>query len=96
MDVKEAVRKAKDFAVANLGGLPTDYSFEEMELDTYKRREVWAITLGMPKKPPAATASTRSPMQDLFRAPDREYKTFLIARDTGDVLAMKVRVLAGS
>jgi hypothetical protein len=96
-DIKMAVAKAKTFALETLGGAHGDYSLEEMERDTYKGRDVWMITLGMPKN--VATpieAVAPDAMRALFGPREREYKTFIVDTDTGEVLAMKLRVLAGS
>jgi hypothetical protein len=47
IDVKEAVRIAKQKAVEILGAASA--SLEEIEREIYKDRDVWSITLGVPR-----------------------------------------------
>ena len=97
IDVKQAVANAKEFAQTTLGGKHSDYSLEEFERDTYKGREVWLITLGMPRNvAEPAIPALGDRLGALLGPADREYKTFAVDADSGEVLAMKLRVLAGT
>jgi hypothetical protein len=96
IDAKKAVEAAKRSAAENLGGSSMDYSLEEMELETYKGRNVWMITLGMKKKAPPIPpnmAPLAETMGSLFGPPrDREYKRFFVDAETGNLIAMKLGV----
>lgn len=82
--VQEAFTKAKEYAREVLGDL--DYTLEEVEQDTYKGRSVWRITLGFPKRRPAAPELLR----EMGASLPREYKTVLVDSSTGDAIAMKI------
>jgi hypothetical protein len=62
------------------------YSLEEVEQDSYKGRQVWRITLGFPKRRPAAPELIRA----LGGSLPLEYKTFLVDSATGEPIAMKL------
>ncbi|MEQ1946791.1 MAG: hypothetical protein ABL995_06370 [Bryobacteraceae bacterium] len=79
IDLQEAVFIAKQEATKILG--PNQFSLEELERDVYKSRDVWSITLGLPK--PA-----------LFLNQELNYKRFLIDVETGELLAIKIREVA--
>ena len=81
IDRKQAVEIARVEAVnlldQGLSGL------EEIERDTYKGREVWSITLSLPRDMKQLTSFaqlTASPLQ---------YKRFLIDVETGELVAMQ-------
>ncbi len=78
IDVKEAVRIAKEKATEMLG---QNGSLEEIERERYQGHEVWSITLGLPPKFVGFSMSL-------------QYKRFLIDAETGELLAMKLRELA--
>jgi hypothetical protein len=82
--VQEAFTRAKDYAREVLGDMP--YTLEEVEQDSYKRRQVWRITLGFPKRRPTAPGLVRS----LGASLPLEYKTFLVDATTGEPIAMKL------
>ena len=82
--VQEASQRAKEYAREVLGDLP--YTLEEVEQDTYKGRQVWRITLGLPKRRPSAPELIRS----MGAALPLEYKIFLVDADTGEPVAMKL------
>ncbi len=81
IDRKQAVEIAMAEAESLLGQGPS--SLEEIERDSYKGRDIWSITLGVPRNmkllPPFAQL-TASPV---------EYKRFLIDVETGDLVAMQ-------
>jgi hypothetical protein len=86
IEVKQAVQLAKEKAVEMLGQGP--FSLEEIEQDSYKNRDVWSITLSLPRNPDQVSklaALTFDPLQ---------YKRFLIDAETGDLLAMRLREVA--
>lgn len=89
--VNDAVEKAGEFAVRVLGKeRATDLLLEEMERGTYKDREVWYVTLSMPR-------TNRNPylMLSTDSVSKRDYKTFTVDSETGDVLSMKIRDFVG-
>jgi hypothetical protein len=87
IDAKQAVQIAKAKAVDLLkqGGFS---SLEEIERDSYKGREIWSITLGMP-----LDTDLLAPIARLTAAP-LQYKRFLIDVETWDLVAMKLREVA--
>ncbi|SPE35794.1 hypothetical protein SBA6_490019 [Candidatus Sulfopaludibacter sp. SbA6] len=60
-------------------------SLEEIEREKYKGREVWAITLGVPRN-----LDVLSPMAQIGADPI-QYKRFLIDVETGEMLGMIIR-----
>jgi hypothetical protein len=86
IDVKQAIQIAKVGAADLLGQAPS--SPEEIERDYYKDRDVWSITLSLPRDlnqlPPIARL-TADPLQ---------YKRFLIDVETGELVAVKLREIA--
>jgi hypothetical protein len=88
IDAKQAVQIAKESAAELLGQVPAKSSLEEIERDSYKGRDVWWITLGLPRDP--------GRLQSLaaLAAGPLEYKRFLIDAETGELIAMKLREVA--
>jgi len=84
ISVQEASAKAMQYAREVLGDMP--YSLEEVELQPYKDQPVWFITLGFPKRRPAAPEFMRAMGASL----PLEYKTFLVDALTGEPIAMKL------
>jgi hypothetical protein len=82
--VQEAATRATEYAREVLGDMP--YTLEEVELEAYKDRPVWHITLGFPKRRPAAPELTRL----IGAALPLEYKAFLVDANTGEPIAMKI------
>jgi len=78
IDVKEAVRKAREYSRDVLG---EDGTVEEIERELYRERDVWRITLGFA-------------VVYRFAGPQKEYKSFFIDAETGETLAVKIRELA--
>jgi hypothetical protein len=86
IDAKQAVQIAKERAADMLN--QGSSNLEEIERDSYKDREVWSITLSLPRDVkqlgPFAQLSV-----DLL-----QYKRFLIDVETGELVAMKLREVA--
>jgi hypothetical protein len=87
IEVKQAVQLAKEKAVEMLGQGP--FNLEEIEQDSYKNREVWSITLSLPRSP-----DSMSKLSMLSYFDPLQYKRFLIDAETGDLLAMRLREVA--
>jgi hypothetical protein len=83
IDAKQAVASAIRSAAEVLG--ESKSSVEEIERDTYKGRESWAITLGVPRN-----LDLLSPLAQIGAAPI-QYKRFLIDAETGEMLGMVIR-----
>jgi len=88
IDVKQAVQIAKAKAAEMLE--KESFSLEEIERDSYKSRDVWSITLSLPRD------VDRLPALAFLSAPSLQYKRFLIDAETGELLAMKLRETAVS
>jgi hypothetical protein len=86
VDVKQAVQIAKERAADMLNQAPSN--LEEIERDSYKGREVWSITLSMPRNMNQLTVLAQ------FSSDPLQYKRFLIDVETGELLAMKLREVA--
>ena len=90
VEIKVAVAMAIQFAKTVLDpARTTDIRLEEVEIGEHKGQSVWLITLSM--------ALPQTAIADVLagRAP-REFKTFTIHKETGEVLAMKIRELASA
>jgi hypothetical protein len=86
IDVKRAVQIAKVGAADLLGQAAS--SLEEIGRDSYKDRDVWSITLSLPRD-----LTLLSPIAQLA-APPLDYKRFLIDVETGELVAMQLREVA--
>jgi hypothetical protein len=94
VDIGAAVARATEFATSTLGPDRTgDLRLEEIETSTWNDKPVWLITL--------SNASNYGPLTGFVRQiaalgadSAREYKVFTVTKDTGDVLSMKIRLLA--
>jgi hypothetical protein len=92
MDIKDAVRHAIAFAGESLGLERTaDIRLEEIESSTVDDRPVWLITLSNAIK---SDGSLNSIAAALGAEAAREYKVFSVTKDSGEVLSMKIRLLA--
>jgi hypothetical protein len=97
MEIKEAVQKAITFAQAALGAPRTaNIRLEEIESSTVEGKPVWLITLSSGSvMGDAATSPLMAYATSAWGAErEREYKVFTVAKDTGEVLSMKIRLLA--
>jgi hypothetical protein len=84
IDRKQAVEIAKVEAANLLGqGLS---SLEEIERDSYKGREIWSITLGLPRDMKQLTGLAGLAQ---LTADPLQYKRFLIDVETGELVAMQ-------
>ena len=86
IDITEATKKAKQYAVQVLG--QQTYSLEEIDSEEYKGREVWALTLGYPKRPLSVPESLAQSMATVVGPQELEYKTFMVDKANGEVIAM--------
>ena len=86
VDVKQAIQIAKEKAGEMLNLAPSN--LEEIERDSYRGREVWSITLSLPRD--------MTQLQGLaaLRADPLQYKRFLIDVKTRELVAMRVREVA--
>ncbi len=81
---KEAVRIAREAAADVLQ--TQDLTLEEIEREDYKGRNVWSITLGVPRGARLGISASAFGI--------REYKRFLIDSESGDFIAMQLRPVA--
>jgi len=88
IDVKQAVQIAKAKAAEMLE--KDSSNLEEIERDSYKAREVWSITLSVPRDVDQLSVVSR------LSADPLQYKRFIIDAETGELLAMKLRETAAS
>ena len=84
IDRKQAVEIAKVEAANLLGqGLS---NLEEIERDSYKGREIWSITLSLPRDMKQLTGLAGLAQ---LTADPLQYKRFLIDVETGELVAMQ-------
>jgi hypothetical protein len=86
VDVKQAIQIAKEEAAGMLNQASSN--LEEIEKDSYRGREVWSITLSLPRD------MTQLQGLAVLRTDPLQYKRFLIDVETGELVAMKVREVA--
>jgi hypothetical protein len=86
IDVKEAVRIAKEKAAEILGA--ESASLEEIDRGMYSGSDAWSITLGVPRD-----VSLLSPLAKMSVDPV-QYKRFFIDVQSGELLAMKLHELS--
>jgi hypothetical protein len=93
VDIKTAVANATEFAKESLGlQRTTGLRLEEIEWSSVEDTPVWLVTLSV----------ADSSMMSIFKGAGqvygadagREYKTFTVAKGSGEVLSMKIRLLA--
>ena len=85
IDAKQAVQIAKEKAAEVLNEAGT---LEEIERESYKDRDVWSITLSLPRDLNRLAPFVR------ITADPLQYKKFLIDAQSGELLAMKLREVA--
>ena len=100
--LKQAVANAIEFAAGVLENRAQDVQLEEVESVDNNGASVWLITLSMIDYPRTDAlgsalrpATTAGPVLDAYRHRRRDYKTFTVRKDTGEVTAMKIREFAG-
>jgi hypothetical protein len=86
IEAKQAVQVAKDRAADMLNQALSN--LEEIERESYKDREVWSITLSLPRD-----ITQLAPFAQLAADP-LQYKRFLIDVETGELVAIKLREVA--
>jgi hypothetical protein len=92
-DIKSAVDSAIEFAKSALGPDRTvGIRLEEIESSNVEGRDVWLITLSSSFKGLGLIAEIRASAA-LGADSAREYKVFTVAKDSGEVLSMKIRLL---
>ncbi len=85
IDMKQAVQIARAAAVDVLStGV---INVEEIEREIYKDRDVWSITLSVPRK--TEKLNMLNMATNTF-----DYKRFLIDAETGDLAAVRIREVA--
>lgn len=86
IDVKQAVQIAKEKA-ADILEKPSA-ALEEVERESYNGREVWSITLSLPRDVNQMPGLTR-----LYAEPI-SYKRFILDAQTGELVAIRLREIA--
>ena len=95
VSLKQAVESAMTFATSVLGPeRASDLRLEEVETDELNDQPVWQITLSM--LAPQDLLRFSASLSAVLSPQPREYKTFAVGRETGEVLSMKIRVLAAA
>ena len=90
ISAKQAVGIARQSALDMLE--QQEATLEEIERDEYKGRDVWSITLGLPREPNPLTVV--GPTLGRLGFEFRDYKRFLVDSETGELVAIKLRELA--
>jgi hypothetical protein len=85
IDAKKAVELAKEKAAELFSAAS---SLEEIERDSDRDREVWSITLGLPRELGSLSALAQ------LSVDRRQYKRFLIDVETGELVAVRMREVA--
>lgn len=83
IDVKQAVQISKAKALEILE--KSSSNLEEIERDTYKGRDVWSITLSIPRD------IDQLPVLARMSADPLQYKRFLVDAETAELLAIQLR-----
>jgi hypothetical protein len=95
VEIKGAVRNAIAFAIDSLGQERTiDIRLEEIESSTVGDRPVWLITLSSALIAGGPASAMRALAASMGAGTEREYKVFTVTKDTGEILSMKIRMLA--
>jgi len=96
VDIKAAVAAAIEFGRTSLGPERTEnIRLEEVESSDFGGRPVWLITLSaVPVDLNTGKGSSGFMGLALGADTTREYKVFTVDKSTGEVLAMKIRLLA--
>ena len=95
IEIKDAAARAIAFARDSLPPERTaDIRLEEIYSSTVDDRPVWLITLSSTTKQDGPHSSFRAEALGIDQ--DREYKVFAVTKDNGEVLSMKIRLLAAT
>ncbi len=83
------------FARDSLGEQRTaDIRLEEIESSTVDERPVWLVTLSNALVPSGEGREIARAMMAIGADLEREYKVLTVAKDTGEILSMRIRLLA--
>lgn len=95
IDIKTAVANAIGFAKSSLGPERTaGIRLEEIESSIVDGMPVWLITLSNAFVEDGPLASVKALATAMGADAAREYKVFTVSKETGEVLSMKIRLLA--
>ena len=95
LDIRAAVANAMEFAKNSLGRERTaTLRLEELESSVVNDTPVWLITLSTALGDDSLPATPPNNVPALGAAPAREYKIFTVSKINGEVLSMKIRLLA--
>ena len=90
VSIKEAAANAIEFARAALGPeRTTGVRLEEVESTKVVGEDAWLITLSM-----ISPDAQINPIASTLGQGNRDYKSFTILKDNGEVTSMKIRELA--
>jgi len=88
LPIKQAVANAMEFA-ARVLDTSRDLRLEEIDSGQIEGAPVWLVTLSLERHKRTASG------MELPSFGERDYRTFAVKKDTGEVLTMKIRELAG-
>jgi hypothetical protein len=92
VSIKQAFLNAAEFAASALEPERlTDLRLEEVETAEVNGTDFWLITVSMIRPSPI-----NNRMASYFGGGARDYKTLTVRKDTGEVLSMKIREIAGA
>jgi len=93
--LKQAVANAVEFAAGVLGNRAQDVQLEEVESVDNNGTSAWLITLSMIRDDTVKDVAGSSwAIATMASMRPRDYKTFTVLKDTGEVTAMKIREFA--
>ena len=95
MEINTAVAAAVEFAKTSMGPERTEnLRLEEIESANVGGKDVWLITLSNALTGQGPLAVMRAAAGALGADTTREYKVFAVAKSNGEVISMKIRLLA--
>ena len=96
VSIKEATERAVAFAREVLGNeRTTGVRLEEIESTTEDGEDAWLITLSM-RTPFDESEDFTAAITDPLGTRNRQYKSFIVHKQSGEVKAMRIRKLAGA
>jgi hypothetical protein len=93
VSIHQAVLNAEKFAQSVLGPRANSVRLEEIEQTSIDGKKAFHVTLSFIREA-NGDGGPASPLAAMF--PKRDYKTFVIDSETGDVISMKIRELTGA
>ncbi len=87
VDLRQAIANADRFAQEILGDKVEDLAVEEIELDTSANQ--WNVTLGFSRRRRNGASPGENPILFELQQPRREFRTFWVNAESGEVTAMK-------